>query len=66
MSFLECCTVCLRQVSISALRLVSISVWTALSVNPGRLETLEHLFLSCAFAKEVWGWAPPPLLQTAW
>ena len=30
--FLECCTMCLRQVSISAPGLVSISVWTALSV----------------------------------
>ena len=32
---------------------------------PGQLETLEHLFLSCAFAKEIWGWATP-LLQIAW
>ena len=33
--FLECCTTCLRQVSISAPGLVSISVWTALSVRVG-------------------------------
>ena len=24
-----------------------------------QLETLEHLILSCAFAKEVWGWTTP-------
>ena len=51
------------------------SSWTRLHISldcsfcPSRLETLEHLFLSCAFAKEVWGWAsppPPPLLQIAW
>ena len=39
------------------------SSWTRLHISvdcsfcPGWLETLEHLFLSCAFAKEVWGWA---------
>ena len=33
--FLECCTKCLRQVNISAPGLVSISVWTALSVRVG-------------------------------
>ena len=31
--FLECCSTCLRQVSISAPGLVSISVWTVLSVR---------------------------------
>ena len=31
--FLECCTTCLRQVSISAPGLFSISVWTVLSVR---------------------------------
>ena len=41
------------------------SSWTRLHISldcsfcPGRLETLEHLFLSCAFAKELWGWATP-------
>ena len=41
------------------------SSWTLLHISldcsfcPGRLETLEHLFLSCAFAKDVWGWATP-------
>ena len=41
------------------------SSWTLLHISldcsfcPGQLETLEHLFLSCAFAKEVWGWATP-------
>ena len=25
----------------------------------GQLETLEHLFLNCLFAGEVWGWATP-------
>ena len=31
----------------------------------GLLETLEHLSLGCAFAKEVWDWATPPLLPIA-
>ena len=37
--------------------------WTRLHISlhisfcSGRLETLEHLFFSCALAKEVWGWA---------
>ena len=41
------------------------SSWTRLHISlncsfcPGRLETLEHLFLSCAFAKEFWSWATP-------
>ena len=41
------------------------SSWTRLHITlgcsfcPGQLKTLEHLFLSCAFAKEVWGWATP-------
>ena len=41
------------------------SSWTRLHISldcsfcPGRLEISEHLFLSCAFAKEVWGWAIP-------
>ena len=41
------------------------SSWTRLHISLycsfclGRLETLEHLFLSCAFAKEVWDWATP-------
>ena len=51
-AFLECCTTCLRQVSISAPGLVS---RLDCSFCLGWLETLEHLFLSCAFAKEVWG-----------
>ena len=29
------------------------------SFCPGQLETLEHLFLDCAFAGEVWRWASP-------
>ena len=29
------------------------------SFCPGQLETLEHLFLDCVFAKEVWSWATP-------
>ena len=39
------------------------SSWTRLHISldcsfcPGQLEALEHLFLSCAFAKEVCGWA---------
>ena len=39
------------------------SFWTCLHISldctfyPNRLETLEHLFLNCAFSKEVWGWA---------
>ena len=47
------------------------SSWTRLHISldcsfcQGQLETSEHLFLSCAFAKEVWGWRPP-LLQIAW
>ena len=38
------------------------SSWTRLHISldcsfcPGQLEALEHLFLSCAFANEVWGW----------
>ena len=45
------------------------SSWTRLHISldclffPGHLETLEHLFLSCAFAKEVWGWATPLLYK---
>ena len=41
------------------------SSWNRLHISldcsfcPGQLETLGHLFLSCAFAKEVWGWATP-------
>ena len=41
------------------------SSWTRLHISldcsfcPGQLETLEHLSLSCAFAKEVWGWSTP-------
>ena len=41
------------------------SSWTRLHISLdcsfclGQLETLEHLFLSCAFAKEVWDWAIP-------
>ena len=41
------------------------SSWTRFYISldcsfcPGRLEALEHLFLSCAFAKEVCGWATP-------
>ena len=41
------------------------SSWTRLHISldcsfcPGQLETLEHSFLSCALAKEVWGWATP-------
>ena len=41
------------------------SSWTRLHISldcsfcPGRLETLEHLFLSCAFGKEVWGRSTP-------
>ena len=41
------------------------SSWTRFHISldcsfcPSRLETLEHLFLNCAFAKEVWGWATP-------
>ena len=41
------------------------SSWNHLHISldcsfcPGQLETLEHLFLSCAFAKKVWGWAAP-------
>ena len=41
------------------------SSWTRLHISldcsfcPGHLETLEHLFLGCAFTKEVWGWATP-------
>ena len=29
------------------------------SFCPGQLETLEHLFLNCGFAGEVWRWASP-------
>ena len=29
------------------------------SFCPGQLETLEHLFLDCVFAREVWRWASP-------
>ena len=29
------------------------------SFCPGQLETAEHLFLNCYFAKEVWNWATP-------
>ena len=41
------------------------SSWTRLHISLdcsfclGQLETLEHSFLSCAFAEEVWGWATP-------
>ena len=41
------------------------SSWTRLHISldcsfcPAQLETLERLFLSCAFANEVWGWATP-------
>ena len=47
--FLECCTTCLRQVSISAPGLVSISVWTVLSVRVS-----WRLYSTC-----FWGWATP-------
>ena len=33
------------------------------SFCPGQLETLEHLFLNCVFAKEVWHWASPLLCK---
>ena len=41
------------------------SSWTRLHISldcsfcPSPLESLEHLFLSGAFAKEVWGWVTP-------
>ena len=47
------------------------SLWNCLHISldcsfcPGQLETLEHLFLSCAFAEEVWGFATP-LLHITW
>ena len=45
------------------------SFWILLHISldcyfcPGQLETSEHLFLSCAFAKEVWGWVTPPFFK---
>ena len=41
------------------------SSWNRLHISldcsscPCQLETLEHLFLDCVFAKEVWSWATP-------
>ena len=41
------------------------SSWDRLHISldcsfcPCQLETLEHLFLDCVFAKEVWSWATP-------
>ena len=42
-----------------------LSSWTCLHISLdcslclAQLEILEHLILSCAFAKEVWGWKTP-------
>ena len=44
--FLECCTMCLRQVSISAPGLVSISVRTSWRVFPWRPRSWKSTFLS--------------------
>ena len=29
----------------------------------GQLDTLEHLFLNCPFAEEVWGWSTPSFVN---
>ena len=61
--FLECCTMCLRQVSISAPGLISISVWTALSV---RVRDFRALAFELCLCKGGLRLGNPPLLRIAW